>query len=91
MICGIKYSTAKTIIKIYRKEGRVAKKKGKKARDDRLVRGIAKDILPPASEEPTHGIGALPCFGVVLPIPEGKSFLGKDFWGDLLSIHYAEL
>eukprot|EP01022_Parablepharisma_sp_SALTPOND_P026479 TRINITY_DN640_c0_g1_i1.p10 TRINITY_DN640_c0_g1~~TRINITY_DN640_c0_g1_i1.p10 ORF type:complete len:109 (+),score=4.33 TRINITY_DN640_c0_g1_i1:1629-1955(+) len=77
---GIKYSTAKTIVKIYKKEGRIEKKTDKCHRRNSTT--YAQGLI--CEEVPQILPVALPTIAVDVLKP-GQLRSGDNFWGELLA------
>lgn len=81
----MKYTTAKTILKIYRKEGRFGKKK------QRNKKKASKAASPATTENPPNATDEAPC-NVSLRqelYPEAETRLTGGFWGRHMAEHFA--
>lgn len=70
------YSTAKTIVKNYRKSGNVSRKKALRPVAPKPVADTNSPLAPAAPSESAGG-------------PQAKSSLVPGFWGSLLTLHCA--
>ena len=83
---GIKYSTAKTIIKVYRTEGRTYKKNGKSDEEKSFKKKFIAQSLIPTLDEQHYFF----CETLLKASETAKPPLGNDFWAKQLSIHFAD-